>query len=178
MLRERLNTACDHVTPERNIELVAEIAAEFGRDIAPLPSMHDLARYTCLVHALEFTENPGYVSVAVLQRPDVYAGKKFAEWLLAQPALVEIDATHAPVGALVMYLDDGGGFVHVGLVEGGARVQSKWGNLGLYEHDVFDVPSDYGSTVRYFARLPFEVAIRLFYRYAEENGIEFQDDAT
>lgn len=46
MLRERLFDASDHVTPERNIELVSAIATEFERDIASLPSSHDLFRYT------------------------------------------------------------------------------------------------------------------------------------
>jgi len=178
MLRERLKTACDHVTPERNIEFVRAISTEYGCDIASLPSAHDLARYTCLMHALDFVEKPEYLSVAILMSPNIHAGKKFAEWLLARGALEEIRAVSIPVGTLVMYFDEGGAFTHIGVIVEGNRVQSKWGTLGLYEHNLFDIPSNYGDSVRYFGPLPYEVAIELFFDYAKENGIEFRDNTT
>lgn len=175
MLRERLNAACDHVTPERNIELVRAIARESGCDVVPMHSAHDMARYTCLMHALDFVEKPEYLSVAVLQRPGIYAGKKFAEWLLARGWLSEIKEPSVPVGSLVIYFDEVGAFTHIGITSGGNRVQSKWGLLGLYEHDLFDIPSSYGNVVRYFEPLQFNDAIQLFYDYAKENGMVFME---
>lgn len=130
------------------------------------------------MHALDFVEKSEYLSVAILQRPNIYAGKNFAEWLLVRGVLEEIRSTNIPVDSLAMYFDERGVFTHVGVTVEGNRVQSKWGNLGLYEHDLFDVPSNYGITVRYFERLPYEAAIEHFYDYAQKNGMELRDDTT
>ena len=109
---------------------------------------------------------------------EVYAGRYFAEWLLNNSFLTEVQTTPAPVGTFVMYFDSDGAFTHAGLAASDGRVQSKWGTLGLFEHDVFDVPSIYGNGVRYFGKLPYEEAIELFYDFAEENGVDFQEDPT
>jgi hypothetical protein len=174
MLREHLNAACDHVTPERNMELVQAISTEFPHTIVPLSSEFDLALYTCLVYALGFTENPGYTAIATLPGRDIYAGKDFAEWLLSSGSLIEIDIVQAPPESLVFYFDDVGTFTHVGLLNQDGRVRSKWGCLGLYEHNLLDVPLNYSNTTRQFQPLSFQTAIELFYDYAEEMGVEFE----
>jgi hypothetical protein len=158
MLRERLEAACDHVTVQRNMELVETLATEFPHTIVALPSSHDLGSFTCLVHVLGFTGQEQY----------------FAVWLLKSGSLMESDAALAEVGSIVMYFDNDGVFTHVGLLSTKARVQSKWGTLGFYEHGLFEVPANYGDTVRYFRPLTYDQAIELFYDFAEENGVEFE----
>lgn len=175
MLRERLMVACDQVTPEQNIALVQAISSEIPHSIVALRSQHELPNYTCLMHALGFTDQPKYIAIATLPGHDVYAGKEFAEWLLATESLTELATADAPVGSIVMYFDEQGGFMHAGLLAQHHRVQSKWGTLGLYEHDTLEVPSNYGDTVRYFEHLSFEDAIELFFDFAEEKGVQFQD---
>jgi hypothetical protein len=81
-----------------------------------------------------------------------------------------------PRGSLVIYFHEADSFAHVGLVREGGRVESKWGQLGLFEHELFEVPSNYGNNVRFFDSLPFMRSIAFFYDFAEEKGVEFEDD--
>jgi hypothetical protein len=156
------------------MELVETLATEFPHTIVALPSSHDLGSFTCLVHVLGFTGQEQYISVAALPGHNVFAGKGFAVWLLKSGSLMESDAALAEVGSIVMYFDNDGVFTHVGLLSTKARVQSKWGTLGFYEHGLFEVPANYGDTVRYFRPLTYDQAIELFYDFAEENGVEFE----
>lgn len=172
MLRARLQVVCNCVSPETNIALVKAIASEIPHRIVPIQSEHDLFTFTCLVHALGFTGQDQYHAVAHLERGRVFAGKAFASWLLRSGSLVEVSPATAMLGSIVMYFDSHGEFTHVGLSRPESRVQSKWGLLGLYEHGLFEVPSDYGDVVRYYEPLPYPEAIRLFYEFAAENGIE------
>ncbi len=170
MLRERLETLCNRVSPETNIALVDALISEIPHTIVPVQSAHDLFTYTCLVHALGFTSQDQYLAVAGLRGGKVFAGKAFASWLLRSGSLTEVNSSDAVIGSLVMYFDGDGEFRHVGLSKLNSRVESKWGQLGLYEHGLFEVPANYGDTVRYYKHLPYPVAIKLFYDFAAENG--------
>lgn len=78
------------------------------------------------------------------------------------------------LGSLVMYFE-AGSFRHVGLLRAGGRVESKWGQLGLFEHEPWEVPATYGTEIRYFRVEPYEVAIGWLYDYAIEQGMEFDE---
>lgn len=170
MLRKRLETFCNRVSPEKNVALVDALMSEIPHSIVPVQSAHDLFTFTCLVHALGFTGQVQYLAVAGLRLDKVFAGKAFASWLLQSGSLTEVSLSDAVIGSLVIYFDGDGEFVHVGLSKFNSRVESKWGQLGLYEHGLFEVPANYGDTVRYYKHLPYPVAIKLFYDFAAENG--------
>ena len=170
MLRERLETLCTRVSPEKNIVLVGKLLSEIPHTIVPVQSAHDLFTFTCLVHALRFTGQDQYFAVASLKLDKVFAGKAFASWLLHTGSLIEVSPSDAAIGSLVMYFDGFGEFKHVGLLKHNSRVESKWGQLGLYEHGLFEVPANYGNTVRYYKPIPYPLAINLFYDFAAKNG--------
>ena len=170
--RLRLHQASNGCTPEQNIKEVAALAADFPHTIVSVNSEPPLLRYTCLVHALDFTERRDYVMVAM--SGSVFAGAAFAHWLLAQNAMHELCQADAVAGSLVWYFKVDGHFAHVGILLEGGRVRSKWGTLGLFEHGLYEVPSTYGDHVRYFAPLLYDDAIHLFYDFAAENGVEFK----
>lgn len=170
MLRTRLETLCNRVSPETNIALVGALMSEIPHTIVPFQSLHDLFTFTCLVHALGFTSQKQYLAIAGLRGGKVFAGKAFASWLLRSESLTEVNPSDAVIGSLVMYFDGDGEFIHVGLSKLNSRVESKWGQLGLYEHGLFEVPANYGDTVRYYKHLPYPVAIKLFNDFAAENG--------
>ena len=171
MLRERLETFCNRVSPEKNIALVDALMSEIPHTIVPVQSVHDLFTFTCLVHVLGFTGQDQYLAVAGLGVDKVFAGKAFASWLLRYGSLIEVNPSDAVIDSLVVYLDGHGEFIHVGLSKLNSRVESKWGQLGLYEHGLFEVPANYGDTVRYYKHLPYPAAIKLFYDFAAENGL-------
>lgn len=171
MLREFLETFCNRVSPEKNIALVDALKSEIPHTIVPVQSVHDLFTFTCLVHALGFTGQDKYLAIAGLRVDKIFAGKAFATWLLRSGSLIEVAPSDAAIGSLVMYFDGEEEFTHVGLSKLNGRVESKWGQLGLYQHGLFEVPSNYGHTVRYYKQLPYPKAIKLFYDFATESGV-------
>ena len=61
---------------------------------------------------------------------------------------IEVLARDATNGTVAIYqVEDE--FVHAGIVHEG-RIRSKWGNGYLWEHGEFEIPLDYGSTIRHF----------------------------
>ena len=162
MLRTLLEQVSNHTTPEENIRQVALLAKIHVHTITPLPSKHALQSYTCLVHALDFTGKRAYLDIAEKHPFDVFAGAQFAEWLLHSKVLEEVDLANAAIGDLVWYYPSGISFKNVGLWQGDMRVESKWGDLGLFEHPLWEVPASYGTELRIFKSLPYGIAIQHF----------------
>lgn len=178
MLRILLERVSNGLTPQENIDQVLLLAQSHAHSIVSLASHHPLKSYTCLVHALGFTGQSAYLDVAGMPPYSVFAGANFADWLLCSGVLEEVSVANAEVGDLVWYFKSDGFFKHVGLWRGTGRVESKWGDLGLFEHALLEIPESYGTAVRIFRALPYDVAIDLFYDFAEENGIPFEDTAS
>ena len=149
---------------------MSAVARSFPNTIISLKSKYDLSRFTCLVHALDFTEKPAYLKVASMRGINVFAGKDFAVWLLNTNSLTVLISPSAAERSIVIYFDDAGSFAHIGIVTSSGRVQSKWGTLGLYEHGLYEVPLEYGSNVKYFAQLAYVDGIRLFHQFAVSLG--------
>lgn len=177
MLRSLLERISTDTTAEENIRQVIQLAQTCSHSIVPLASVYPLNRYTCLVHALGFTGQHDYVCIADVPPRKVFAGAKFAEWLLHSGSLQEVPLANAVNADMVWYFTSDGSFKHVGLLCEACRVESKWGDLGLFEHPLWEVPESYGSSVRSFKLLPYDLAIQRFYAFAEENGTEFEPSA-
>jgi hypothetical protein len=161
------------MTDNRDVDqhpaMLVDISKDCPNTIRILQSLHPIHRFTCLMHALDFTERPEYVQVAEL---NVYAGAEFARWLL-DGRLNPASQSELRDGDLVFYLP-GGKFKHVGLSAVSGRVTSKWGVGHHYEHGLFEVPISYGDNVAYFRQLPYDEAYHLFTQFAEQNGIRFE----
>jgi hypothetical protein len=151
--------------------LLHAISLEHPNTIKLLDSPHPIRRYTCLVHAFNFTEQPEYVLIAERGFNVVFAGRQFAQWMIDHGHLAEVDAKDASAGDLVFYFNAEGQFKHAGIMSNGNCVVSKWGTGHLYEHEILDVPESYGTQVRFFKSLQFEEAIKRFIDFARENGM-------
>jgi hypothetical protein len=171
-LREKLDSL--NQPGEEHSLAVFALATEFGHSIRPLASVVDLRRYTCLVYALKFHGKQDYENMAGLPFSRVFAGKDFAHWLLDLGYLEKID--QAKQGAFVIYFDEYNEFVHIGVVQGDGRIISKWGDQGLFNHEIFEVPLSYGNNVSYFNPIDYPVGIELFIEFAKELGIKFVDE--
>ncbi len=158
MLRHKLEEMTADKRVDRHEAMLADISRACPNTIRVLRSPHPHARYTCMMHAFDFTERPEYVTVAEL---NVWAGR-----------LSPVSPAQARAHDLVFYLPDGR-FKHVGLWTGRRRLVSKWGTGLLYDHKLFEVPASYGDNVRYFKHVTYEEAWQLFATFAQENGIRF-----
>ena len=82
----------------------------------------------------------------------------------------EIRVGQAANGTVAMY-QVGDEFVHAGIVHD-RRIRSKWGNGYVWEHGEFEIPLDYGSTIRHF-NVPGKKRITdIFSRHAEQQLAE------
>jgi len=129
-LREALGSL--NAAGDEHVKAVMALAEEYGHSIRPVASVVELRRYTCLVYALGFQGMPEYESIAMLNYVNVFAGVDFATWLLERGHLKEVTAANAELGSYVLYSDGERAFLHIGVMRDDGRVDSKWGNQGLY----------------------------------------------
>jgi hypothetical protein len=82
-------------------------------------------------------------------------GKEFINHLLKQDLIVQKSGTSVNLGDLILYFLDEE-FKHIGRMQSQSRVISKWGTGLLYGHNIWDVPSDYGSEVSLLRRAEWQ----------------------
>lgn len=174
MLRKRLEemTRVDDVS--RHPALLAALTRECPNTIVLLDSAHPIRRYTCLMHVFDLAEKEDYAAIATHGEGKIFAAGAFAHWLLDNGLLVEVSQSDAREGDIVFYFNDESRFKHAGLIVVNGRVVSKWGIGHLYEHELFEVPESYGTTVRFFKGLSYEEAFDRFLQFAEESGFRFE----
>jgi hypothetical protein len=85
---------------------------------------------------------------------------EFAAALVAG-LLDSITDEHREPGMIAIYFRRGNP-VHAGLLMPHGRVQSKWGMGHLWEHDLFELRTDYGEEVRFFRRQPRNEIVRRY----------------
>lgn len=170
MLRRKLKEMIAVTDAYRHPSLLRRLSRVHRNSIRPCPSSYPIYRYTCLMHVFQFAEHPDYIAIARHGPGQVFAGADFAHWLITRGLLDPVCAEEAKAGDLVLYFCDGA-FKHAGLLIDGGRVLSKWGTGQLYEHDLYEVPDNYGDEVRYFASLSCESAFEYFTWFAAEQGI-------
>jgi hypothetical protein len=125
------------------------------------------------MHVFDFVEKAEYVAIARYGFAGVYAGPEFAHWLIDRKLLTEVLDENVSSGDLSFYFDQGQ-FRHAAMLLARDRVISKWGIGQLVEHGLFEVPDSYGSEVRFFLRLPYELVSNHFARFAEEHGMTLE----
>lgn len=89
----------------------------------------------------------------------VFLGRDFVEFLV-NALLEETDIQNATNGDIVIYVDSE--IEHAGRIRNGPNeaVESKWGLGHVWCHDVYEVPENYGDTVRFFKGISQEESIR------------------
>jgi hypothetical protein len=125
------------------------ISDEIPNTIRILDNGLAVDRYTCGMHALGLEESEEYAEVAGYGLGLVYAGREFFEWVVTGQHLHQAMAGKAAGGDLVMYFDQDR-WTHVGRLITPDRAVSKWGVGLLYEHDLSEVPEQYGDEVQFF----------------------------
>jgi hypothetical protein len=135
-----------------------EIRVRFAHSIKLLPFPEPLQDCNCVMYALDFRmEKPS----TLLGR--FYANTDYLHSLINQSHLVDA-GTNPGNGSLAVYFN-GLKVEHVGVVGSEGRIASKWGIGYVYEHQPLEVPSTYGTDVRYFRSLDPDVAYELLKKH-------------
>jgi hypothetical protein len=160
----------DHVTWKQHHALVTKVANTHPHSIEFVDYVDGT---TCAPLALRLTDVPMYDAVRNKFRdthPKAFAGRSFMTWL-TQGRLAEISSPKD--GCLVCYFS-AKGWEHIGLFKSG-RVRSKWGEHGIYNHDLAEVPDQYGDCVRFYERPTSERSLALFRAYVRELGLSDEE---
>lgn len=170
--RQKLQEMTQELDVSKHPALLIGLSKTYPNSILILPSAHPIDRYTCLVHAFDFTEKKEYLEIATCGSGRIFASPAFALWLLQHNFLDELTQNEDSKGAIILYMD-GKNIRHAGLVTRVDRVISKWGIGHLYEHEVFEVPESYGTEVRFFKKPPYNLMYNYLVAYAKENGLQY-----
>jgi hypothetical protein len=141
-------------------------------------------QYTCFLYATGLLWSPKYIRIAGAahafrfgKHTPFFAGPIFIRQLLDSGVLAPILSGNAREGDIVIYMD-GVAPKHGGKIANEGLIRSKWGDGGrLFDHDLWDVPLDYGEEVQYFRAITRADALGAFVTYVRscENFEQFQE---
>lgn len=172
MLRTLLDeiTDCkDVATHAQKIELVRVI---HPHSIKALSGPKDTPKYNCVMFALGIETDDTYLKMCYQCPDDVHANTAFVQFLIDRGDILE--QSSAEPKSLVVYFGKEK-VEHIGRVVDDGRVQSKWGTGLLYQHAIFEVPANYGDTVRFFTPMERRRVLRAFFEFAMARGVPFRN---
>jgi len=88
---------------------------------------------------------------------EVFPGRDFAQ-ILTEYHLEEIGLEDAKDGDHILYSRDQ--IEHAGRVNS-AAILSKWGTGHVWRHGVYEVPTNYGDTIRFYGHFPRQSVIQV-----------------
>ena len=135
-----------------------EIRERFTHSIKILPFSESLQDCNCVMYALDFRMEKPTTFVGRF-----YAGTDYLRSIIDQSHITDV-GINPRNGSLAVYFS-GSKVEHVGVVSSEGRITSKWGIGYLYEHQLMELPSTYGTDVRYFSALDPDVAYELLKKY-------------
>ena len=165
-LRKFLDVVTKSKPVSRHRALVEDRRSEYMHSIFAVESKVDVDTYTCAVHAFDLIEDPTYLKIANHNIREAFAGKKFVKYVLENKLLTALPKTSQGLSDLIIYFKNNE-FKHIGKVNSGNRIISKWGRGLLWKHDIWEVPERYGNEKRFYALPSTCTGLDMFCEYAE-----------
>ena len=129
--------------------------------------------FNCHAYALGLHETQDFWRIRE-ELPDVWPTGTFVSRRLLPNLQPVSDPDQCP-GDLIVYFS-GQSVNHSGIV-GNRLVRSKWGSAHTWEHGVFEVPTSFGSEVRYFRRPEQSTVVAAYNEFAMQPNIGLQPTA-
>ena len=156
----------------KQIPLIAELARVYPHSVKlkqeAVPGDPLTFRYTCFQYAFELIESPVVKAIA-RRHEEIFPSPEYVTFLIDSGVLIEILHEDTFQGGTIVYFYRGKP-AHAGKIRSG-RVISKWGLMHLWEHGIDEVPAKYGNVWRFFAKIPRELAVESFVKYAGSKGV-------
>jgi hypothetical protein len=178
-LRERLQ----YITGEyiglrvaEQVRLIEELKTEYAHSISllQLAVIPDQRTWNYNCHAFAFGLNTTDVFWQIREnQPEAWpTGTFVSERLLAclNPAVND-----PRPGDVIVYFS-GDTATHSGAV-GERLIRSKWGSAHTWEHPIFEVPTSFGSTVRYFERPAVSDVVTAYMEFAKQPNLALHPTA-
>ena len=153
-LRARLDAitsafVCDSVGQQ--IPAIAALLPQFDHDIRldteAVPTDRRSWKYTCFQHAFDLVDPPRVIVKIANLDHGIYPNAEFVTYL-GRNVLRAVRPDQVVEGDVVVYSSSDVP-KHAGKCRS-ARVVSKWGQMHLWRHRLFEVPLRYGSTVQFY----------------------------
>lgn len=163
-------TDCKAVaTHTQKIELVRGV---HPHSIQILSGPKDTLEYNCVMFALGIETDDKYLKMLEHCPNDIHANTAFVQFLVDRGDILE--QSHADPKSLAVYFGKEK-VEHIGLITDDGRVLSKWGTGLLYQHAIFEVPANYGDTVRFFRPMERILVLKAFFEFAKARGVSFKN---
>lgn len=179
-LRRQLQEMTANGKPSSHPAIVEQLRADCAHTLEVLTDGRSNLAFNCVMHAFGIETDADYFDLAraclrldprIAADPDyqgVHADTAFVEFLIRRNLIAE--RPRADQSLLTVYYTRRR-VTHIGRLVSPSRLVSKWGIGHLYEHALDEVPSSYGSTVRYFTSRPSSQIVDDFFDYAISCGI-------
>lgn len=133
---------------------------------------HTISRYcangyyineNCILFALGLSGNRNYERLC--DKYTKVANLEFINWVLKENYINPLAINKLKTGNYAIFLNEFGGFIHIAKYTSETRVVSKWGAHGKFEHNLLDVPNEYGSRVVNFKCIDQTKALEMFSKF-------------
>ena len=122
--------------------------------------------YKEIIHSSEILRDANKPNKSPNHPWSIFADTEFLHYCLDAGKLVDIGNRNCCGGDLVIYLN-GNGCRHIGVPKTLELVTSHWGDIGLFEHKIDEVPANYGHKLLYINAIDRKTAMHHFVDYAK-----------
>jgi hypothetical protein len=161
-LRRELDAASKLPVRSEYRERLHTLQSKFGHVISILPDGSErICRFNCFAYALGLWDHDNYIMHVDREGNSAIVSSDFMHRMMKDGALVEIEASMAQAGDVIVYFHKDQA-THAGVVAGtgdAMSLHSKWGGNEVHQHGVWEVPAAYGDCVRFFRRPDIEVSL-------------------
>jgi len=163
-LRDELQRLTEGTLRSEHASAIEAIRGRFGHGIRLVEENDPNRDVRCVMYALGLAGT--YAAELTIGKfpPAGIVEPRMLEFMIRRKRLHEIEVSPPRGGDLVVYFGDAG-VKHAGLVHRGG-VRSKWGDGHVWSHPTMQVPTDYGTSVRYFKRVSLPEALAAHEAYA------------
>jgi hypothetical protein len=158
---QRLTRKCPEI---EHVPAIEALRGRFTHGIRLFEEAGPHCGVRCVIYALGLVDSYAAKATIGKRSPESIVAPRMVEFMIASKRLFEIEGSSARGGDLVVYFGDKG-VEHVGLADRG-RVRSKWGKGHVWTHPTMEVPAQYGTSVRYYKRVPLPAALSAYEAYA------------
>jgi hypothetical protein len=115
-------------------------------------------RYNCYTYAFRLLDSPEFVDITE-RYPFLLANSSYVLYLIERN-LTEIEQNEVRDGDYIIYFLNGVP-QHAGKIRN-YKVVSKWGTYHLWEHDIWEVPIEYGDKMSFYRQISLEECVSAF----------------
>ncbi len=151
-LRHELDKASKLRVPQDYRDELERLRKKYRHSISILRDGIDrITRFNCFAYGLGFWKHAEYIRRVDAAGNSAIADSHFVSWVLEQDILREISVSDAKEGDVVLYFDKGA-VTHAAVLGEEQTLRSKWGGNEVHQHGLWEVPAQYGDTVRYYRK--------------------------